>query len=188
MPNETRNPQPFSVLAEVEASLEALESSLTAAGSAVGALRASLSKVAVLTQTVDEIEAVLANARHQLAPFPRPSALSQDASGSDPTAEITAPTSAAEAGPESYSLLLELTMRTGTLDLKTVDSAVNDHDAVVDVALLDYDGSRASLQVWVDPAADPGIVREALLGSLSRRFADAGGADVRIELDARPAA
>jgi hypothetical protein len=188
MPDETQNPQPVGVLADVEASLEALESSLTAAGSAGGALRASLSKVAVLARTVDEIEAVLANARHQLAPLPPPSAFSQDAAGSDPAPEIATPTSAAEASPESYCLLLELTMRRGTLDLKTVDSAVNEHDAVVDVALLDYDGNRASLQVWVDPAADPGVVREALLESLDERFADAGGAEVRIELDARPAA
>ena len=188
MADETTNHQPFAVLNEVEASLEALESSLTAAGSAVGALRASLSKVAVLSQTVGDIEAVLASARQQVAPLAPRSARPQDASGVVPAPESTRPAGATEARPESHCLLLELTMGTGTLDLKTVDSAVNDHDAVVDVALLEYDGSRASLQVWVDPAADPTAVRETLLESLGRRFAEAGGAEVRIELEARPAA
>lgn len=189
MANETTTPPSLAVLDEVEASLKALESSLASAGSAVGALRSSLAKVTALTRAVGDIEAVLANARRGMAPPAAPTSEAyEDASGAVPTLEETSEAGTTEARPDSYRLLLELTMRTGTLDLKTVDAAVNEHDSVVDVALLDYDGSRASLQVWIESSADPDVVKEGLLESLTRRFAEAGGVEVRIDLEARPAA
>ena len=63
-------------------------------------------------------------------------------------------------------LRLKVSKKSGSLDLKDVDRAVNENSAVMDVALLDYDGRQATLKLWVNERADPIGVREALLTSL----------------------
>ena len=63
-------------------------------------------------------------------------------------------------------LRLKVNKKSGSLDLKDVDRAVNENSAVMDVALLDYDGRQATLKLWVNERADPSGVREALLTSL----------------------
>lgn len=91
---------------------------------------------------------------------------------------------AAEAGqPASHCLLLGVASKIGSLDLKAVDGSVNENPAVVDVALLDYDGRKASLKLWINGAADPIGVRDALLGSLRRRLGDEQEAEVQIEFE-----
>jgi hypothetical protein len=72
---------------------------------------------------------------------------------------------------------LEFESRPGPLDLRTVDDAVSEHPAVRDVALLDYDGRKATLKVWIDGSASPGDVQSTLVDRSSQLFA---GNDVTI--------
>lgn len=81
----------------------------------------------------------------------------------------------------SHCLRVDVTTETSSLDLKAVDGAVNETAEVVDVALLDYDGRRASLKVWLDEAADAQRVREKLLESLQRRLD--GETDIQISFE-----
>lgn len=60
------------------------------------------------------------------------------------------------------SFRLEFESRGGPLDLRRVDEAVAQHPAVRDVALLDYDGRRATLKVWISSPATPADVQNAL--------------------------
>jgi hypothetical protein len=75
-------------------------------------------------------------------------------------------------------LRLKVSKKSGSLDLKDVDGSVNENSAVMDVALLDYDGRKATLKLWVNERADPNGVKEALLTSLRTHL----GED-EIELD-----
>lgn len=79
-------------------------------------------------------------------------------------------------------LLLEVTSQDGSLDLKSVDSSVGEHEAVVDVALLDYDGRRASLKVWLREDADPIAVQAGLIESLQRHFGDDRNVEITIDI------
>ncbi len=65
---------------------------------------------------------------------------------------------------------LEFESRPGPLDLRTVDDAVSEHPAVRDVALLDYDGRKATLKVWIDGSASPSDVQSALIERSSQLF------------------
>ena len=58
---------------------------------------------------------------------------------------------------------LEFDSQPGPLDLRTVDDAVSEHPAVRDVALIDYDGRRATLKVWIEPTSTPAQIQQALL-------------------------
>ena len=113
---------------------------------------------------------------------------------SEPVAETAAPEPAAEiAEPEpaqavSHCLRLTVKSNSGSLDLKAVDGSVNENPAVVDVALLDYDGRKATLKLWVNESADPIGVRDALLGSLRRRLGDEQAAEVHIDFEESAAA
>lgn len=73
---------------------------------------------------------------------------------------------------------LEFEARPGPLDLRAVDDAVSEHPAVRDVALLDYDGRKATLKVWIDAAASPADVQGALTSRASEIFT--GSDDVSI--------
>ena len=88
----------------------------------------------------------------------------------------------------SHCLRLAVNSKSGSLDLKAVDASVNENPAVVDVALLDYDGRKATLKLWVNESADPIGVRDALLGSLRRRLSDEQAAEVRIDFEESAAA
>jgi len=61
------------------------------------------------------------------------------------------------------SFRLEFHSQPGPLDLRAVDEAVGDHPAVRDVALLDYDGRRATLKVWIAAPSSPAEVQAALI-------------------------
>lgn len=88
----------------------------------------------------------------------------------------------------SNCLVLDVSTKAGSLDLRAVDGSVNENTAVVDVALLDYDGRHATLKVWIDASANPITVRDSLLESLQRRLADDKDAEVRIDFEASSAA
>ena len=66
---------------------------------------------------------------------------------------------------------LEFESQPGPLDLRTVDDAVSEHPAVRDVALLDYDGHRATLKVWIGRDASPADVQESLKERAGNLFA-----------------
>jgi hypothetical protein len=84
---------------------------------------------------------------------------------------------------------LEVEADQGSLDLKTVDRSVSENAGVVDVALLDYDGRRASLKIWVEHEAEPAQVRSELLQRLrSNLGAEGQGGEVSISLSEEPAA
>ena len=90
------------------------------------------------------------------------------------------PGSAAEA---SYNLQLRVSTTSGSLDLKAVDRSVNENPGVVDVTLLDYDGRKATLKVWIDPDADPRAVQDGLLTSLKQHLAQGQEANVIIDVE-----
>ncbi|HZP56855.1 MAG TPA: hypothetical protein VFC53_04790 [Dehalococcoidia bacterium] len=79
---------------------------------------------------------------------------------------------------ELISFRLEFESRPGPLDLRAVDEAISEHRAVRDVALLDYDGHRATLKVWIVASARPVDVQESIRRDVHRIFSD--GDDVRI--------
>jgi hypothetical protein len=72
--------------------------------------------------------------------------------------------------PGTTSFRLEFESSPGPLDLRAVDDAVSDHPAVRDVALLDYDGRRATLKVWIAAGASPASVQEALIARSGELF------------------
>ena len=92
------------------------------------------------------------------------------------------------ARPVSHRLRLAVASRIGALDLKAVDGAVNENTAVVDVALLDYDGRQATLKLWINGAADPIETRDALTESLRRRLGSEREAEIRVDFEERSAA
>lgn len=71
---------------------------------------------------------------------------------------------------ELVSFRLEFESRPGPLDLRAVDEAISEHPAVRDIALLDYDGHRATLKVWVEGSASPAEVQSAIRDQVSALF------------------
>ena len=204
MAEEMRDPQTSTVEGELDAALATLESSLAAAGGAVAAIRDALPQVAALAAGVGEMEVAMARVRQQLGassgapslrsvePQDTPAAQAQDSPAASPEPDEPPPSveeAQAEAGGRvSHCLRLDVSTRASSLDLKAVDGSVNENSAVVDVALLDYDGRHATLKIWIEASADPNAVREALLESLQRHLADAEDAEVRIDFEDDPAA
>lgn len=111
---------------------------------------------------------------------------------SEPEAPTGAPTAAPPqpepTHPISHCLRLGVSSKAGSLDLKAVDGSVNENPAVVDVALLDYDGRHATLKLWINGSADPNEVRQALLASLRSRLGDERDAEVTIDFEEGSAA
>lgn len=102
-----------------------------------------------------------------------------DANQQGETASIPATSPSAET---SRCVRLGVRSKSGNLDLKEVDSSVNENPAVIDVALLDYDGRQATLKLWINEAADPDGVRDALLSSLRSHLGEKD-TELTIELD-----
>lgn len=82
-----------------------------------------------------------------------------------------APTSHRLGAPGNITCFrLEFESRPGPLDLRVVDDAVGEHPAVRDVALLDYDGRKATLKVWIDGSSSPAGVQQALIERAPKIF------------------
>ena len=125
-------------------------------------------------------------------PFIAPAITSEPAFATSTPAATIEPATSATSGieretPESVQraeaqglvcFRLEFESRPGPLDLRTVDDAVSEHPAVRDVALLDYDGRKATLKVWIDGNASPSDVQNTLVERSSQLFA--AGNDVTI--------
>ena len=71
---------------------------------------------------------------------------------------------------ELLSFRLEFESRPGPLDLRAVDDAISEHPDVRDIALLDYDGHRATLKVWVGGGASPIEIQQAIREQVMRLF------------------
>ncbi|MGB6895836.1 MAG: hypothetical protein WBF37_07850, partial [Dehalococcoidia bacterium] len=96
---------------------------------------------------------------------------------------------AGPAEPARRCFRLEVEADQGSLDLKAVDRSVSENAGVVDVALLDYDGRRASLKIWVEQEAEPEQVQSALLERLKANLgAEGESGEVSISLSEEPAA
>ena len=183
--------QGSSLASDVDSALTTLDSALVEARRAVDVIRASLSQITGLERRVREMEAAMSRALESLsaplAPATRPSTIAQirPASFARP-AEEAAPIATAETAQEarvSHCLRLTVQSKSGSLDLKAVDGAVNENPDVVDVALLDYDGREATLKLWVNPEKDADIVREALVVSLKSQLGDDGSAEAFIDFE-----
>jgi hypothetical protein len=205
MAEEVKNPEASSLTRELDGALAALDSALAEAGRAVAAIRSSIPQIDALAEVVREMEATITRARQNpsmpsgaapqattsppLRPVPAQEASSEPSEREAKTGEPTAiPSEPEPSRPDSRCLRLDVSSKAGSLDLKTVDESVNENSAVVDVALLDYDGRQATLKLWIDASADPKGVREALLESLQRRLGDDRDAEVRIAFEEESAA
>src|SRR3990170_973841 len=183
MAEEVTGSQGSSLANEVDAALSTLESALTTARRAVDVIRASLSQITDLERRVREMEAAMSRALESLSaplePGTRAATVSQirpvafdETVQQETTSHPAARTEVVPAGAVSNYLRLTVQSKSGSLDLKAVDGAVNENPDVVDVALLDYDGRQAALKLWVNPSADATAVRDALMVSLKSRLGD----------------
>lgn len=73
--------------------------------------------------------------------------------GDDPLRQI------GEQNTAMVAFRLEFESRPGPLDLRAVDDAISEHPDVRDIALLDYDGHKATLKVWVEGNTSPASVQ-----------------------------
>ena len=97
--------------------------------------------------------------------------LDTSAPAETPSADEPAQEEAATPAGDLHCFRLEFESQPGPLDLRTVDDAVSEHPAVRDVALLDYDGHRATLKVWISPDASPSDVQDSLKARAATLFA-----------------
>jgi hypothetical protein len=192
------------VAAELASALASLDDAIAQASHSALVMRGNLAQVAQLVEKVRSLETAIALARESLNVPMAGSGPAQRALRAVPAVEAPQADTPAEApqnepedawepaaapvpepaGEPSHCLRLGVASKSGSLDLKAVDGSVNENPAVVDVALLDYDGRRATLKLWINQAADPAGVRDALLGSLRRRLGDEQDAEVNIEFEA----
>ncbi len=178
---------------ELSDALDELQSSLQRASDASGAIKGLLPRLAATGALFDEIETLIRAGRERIGvggdaktttqyagptlvvPNPatqRPAPVLQPsgapATPIQPEEEPAPPAGAHEPGVASFRL--EFDSPNGPLDLRTVDDAVGEHPAVRDVALLDYDGRRATLKVWIVDTASPAEVQQALQARAEQLF------------------
>lgn len=181
-----------SLVAEFAGAVEALEAALAEAMRNAADLKTVLPRVAALERVLTELEATMARAREQVTSPAAPGDASE-APGpslwSVPAAEP--PEAPAEAGPpppteetppeptetDRRSFVLEVTAGEGSLELKDVDRSVSENPGVADVALLDFDGRKACLKIWVKQEADLDQVQAALTEGLKQNLAGEGKAE-----------
>lgn len=195
---------PASLMAELAGALEALEGALGEVLRNTARLKAVLPRVAALERVLTELEATMARAREQVA---SPAAAGAPPAAPSPSLWTVPPGEPAEAPtdteppppvqekpPEASetdrrSFVIEVTAGEGSLDLKSVDRSVSEDPDVVDVALLDYDGRRASLKIWVNQEADLSQVQAALTERLKENLtADSSAGEISVSLAEEPAA
>lgn len=180
---------------ELTDALEDLRTSLQRASDATASIQRLVPRVAQIGSLFDELASVINTGRQQLGiqggaftrptlvPAPTPSPVQPQ---SDPWTQLSdtwgtpeagagtpAPSTETPAPVSTASLVsfrLEFESKPGPLDLRAVDDAVSEHPAVRDVALLDYDGRKATLKVWIAETATPGEVHTALSAQATSLF------------------
>lgn len=172
--------------------IDDLQTALQSASDATAAIRSLVPRVAANGSLFDELEAVIRAGREQIgapstpavapAVYSRPTLVVPSAApqrAPQPWAPAEAPTAAdtpvpsanIDSGTEALTCFrLEFESTPGPLDLRTVDDAVSEHPDVRDVALLDYDGRKATLKVWIVATAQPSQVQESLTERASQLF------------------
>ncbi|MBI4570842.1 MAG: hypothetical protein HY723_02745, partial [Chloroflexi bacterium] len=161
------------VTAELEGALATLETALAQASRSAMVIRSNMAQISTLADTVREMETAITLARQSLSvplaglrvaeqPALRAvPAREQPAPAPEPQIAAQAPVEAAQApslastepgtgAQVSHCLRVGVTSKGGSLDLKAVDGSMNENPAVVDVALLDYDGRQATLKLWIN--------------------------------------
>jgi hypothetical protein len=191
MPNESHTQ---GLEHELNDALDDLRLSLQHASDATASIQRLIPRVTQIGSLFDELAAVISTGREQLGittpagamvtrptllvpATPRESAptlaadkdpwteLSNTWNSEEPVGPAPAPSSAA-----LVSFRLEFESRPGPLDLRTVDDAVSEHPSVRDVALIDYDGRKATLKVWIEESAKPADVHASLVEKASSLF------------------
>ena len=212
MPDQANDSNTAGIAQELDDALATLDTALLQAGRSVAIIRHNLPQFAELDRVVHEMEAAMARARHQLdtswdsagekthlGSVPREeteaaestqNSVVSNADENDGKAAVDSEAAAAQQPGLSATRCLWLTVasKIGSLDLKAVDGSVNENPSVLDVALLDYDGRRATLKLWVNGAADPEGVREALFSSLRNHLGDANQTDLSVDFEPGSAA
>jgi hypothetical protein len=196
------------LVSELETALARLESALTDAGRAIVTIRNCVPQISALVEVVNTMESAMSFARQRLGgssaeallhavpqqptlPEPVLQAQPEPEPESEPEPEPepeAQPVVVTTGGPTQYCLRLHISSKAGALDLKAVDNAVNEQQAVTDVALIDYDGRQATLRVWISGTGDAEATRKALGESLRSRLGDADAADIDIDFEERAAA
>jgi hypothetical protein len=103
---------------------------------------------------------------------PAPAASADWNASPSQTPEQTAPIATNSPPEELTCIRLEFEASPGPLDLRAVDEAVGEHPDVRDVALLDYDGRKATLKVWIVSTASPSDVQRSLTERSQGAFAE----------------
>jgi hypothetical protein len=170
---------------ELTDALEDLRLALQRASDATAAIQRLAPRVAQVGTLLDELAVVINTGRQQLGGpsgftgptlvQPTPSPVKTQA---DPWTQLSE-TFGTDAGTTQerppmtgtlVSFRLEFESKPGPLDLRAVDDAVSEHPAVRDVALLDYDGRKATLKVWIEETATPEDVHGALSAQATTLF------------------
>jgi hypothetical protein len=189
---------------ELGEAIDELQAALERAAQAAGSIRELLPRMSAIGSVFDEIDAVVRQGRSQIgatgngvdSTVPAPAAATRPAAQPEPEPDPWAhlePARQAAPRPETDSadvpgrrfeaqdlvcFRLEFESSMAPLDLRTVDDAVSEHPAVRDVALLDYDGRRATLKVWIERGASPSDVQQTLLQRSPEIFVEAGDVSI----------
>lgn len=173
---------------ELTRAIEDLQAALRRAHDASATLQALVPRVAQVSTLFDELAAVINTGRAQLGStgtpaYSRPTLVTPMEptpapdmnKGDDPWTQLAETfgensEKPAPGTPGLTSFRLEFESKPGPLDLRAVDDAVSEHHAVKDVALIDYDGKKATLKVWIDESATPHDVQTALLEKAASLF------------------
>jgi hypothetical protein len=175
---------------ELGEATDELQIALQRASDAASRIKGLIPRVSAVNALLDEIESVIQSGRQQMGgraalpeSFSRPTLVVPAEASHTTTERVDETAQEGEPGRQSSGELLcfrlEFESRGGPLDLRAVDDAVGEHPAVRDVALLDYDGRKATLKVWIIDSASPTDVQESLTVRASQIFPD--GADVTIQ-------
>lgn len=175
----TTNQQDTGIEQDLNRAIDELQTALQRAADAASGIRGMLPRVSAISGVFAQLEAVVQSGRQQFGgpTGAQPGSLSRPtlvgsgggpqrdafvtpAFESDPPIETVA---AASPGADFACFRIEFESRPGPLDLRAVDEVVSEHPAVRDVALLDYDGRKATLKVWIERSADPDEVQSALI-------------------------
>lgn len=181
-----------SIEQDLNESLEELRLALQHAADATASLQRIVPRVAQIGTLFDEIATVVNSGRQQLgiaaegATYTRPTLVVPASTpapdmrpSDDPWTNLAQTwgndTAAPSAGAASTSAALtcfrlEFESKPGPLDLRSVDDAVGEHPAVRDVALLDYDGRKATLKVWIEQGTNAGDIRDSLVEKATALF------------------
>ena len=187
---------------EFSESVDELHAALQHAADATARVQSLIPRVGSISSLFAEIEGVIRSGREQIGDggatqtYTRPTLVASSATPSPTPPQFTSVPSAQSstpAQPEAFahkpafepaasagltSFRLEFESNPGPLDLRTVDDAVSEHPAVRDVALLDYDGRKATLKVWIEASATPSEIQASLVEKSPTLFAN--GNDVTI--------